>query len=159
RRHTRSTRDWSSDVCSSDLARRALDAETSVEVKHEWPERVADDADPFEAEAPLSLLGGGQQGPGLHRNPESLFVLEGAFLEDAFDEEGGVNHVDFSVGAALDGELGHRLPVLEEPVVHDDAGNDERVLVLFALEREVTDLDPDLLGIGDRGVRRDKRPI
>src|SRR5205814_3939305 len=54
------------------VARRALDAETSVEVKHEWPERVADDADPFEAEAPLSLLGGGQQGPGLHRNPESL---------------------------------------------------------------------------------------
>jgi len=90
------------------------------------------------------LLGEGSRGPASTQS-RSLFVLEGAFLEDAFDEEGGVNHVDFGVGAALDGELGHRLPVLESRS-HDDAGNDERVLVLFALEREVTDLDLDLLG-------------
>jgi len=50
-------------------------------------------------------------------------------------------------------------PVLEQSVVDDGPGDDERVFVFRSLERKVAELDLDLLRIRDRGVGGDKRSI
>src|SRR5690349_24396630 len=52
RRHTRSLRDWSSDVCSSDLDRVARQAERVLVAANAEPERLAR----LEADAPQALL-------------------------------------------------------------------------------------------------------
>jgi hypothetical protein len=89
----------------------------------------------------------------------ALLLLENALLEDPLDGERRIDDVDFSIGASSHGELPDGLPVLEDAIIDDDTGNDEGILVLLALEREVTQLDFNLVRIGHSGIRRDERPI
>jgi hypothetical protein len=94
-----------------------------------------------------------------HREPESVFVLEHSFLQHALQGDRRVDDIERSVGSAPDREFGHGFPVLEQSVVEDCPGDDERIFVFRSIEREVAELDLELRWISDRGVGRDEWPI
>lgn len=63
------------------------------------------------------------------------------------------------VTALLKLELSNDFPVLQNTIIQYKAGDPEGVVILVALKAEVPELAFHFLGIGDRGVRRDERPI
>src|SRR5262245_39930281 len=128
-------------------------------MKHEGTELVAQDGGALESKVALSMFGRWQQQRGLEGDAGALLVLKDPLPQDPFEGEGRVDHVQFRTGQSQNRELGDGLPVLEQAVVEDSSRNHEGVLAMFALEREVPELDLYLPWIGDGGVGRDERPV
>src|SRR3712207_68793 len=92
RRHTRYWRDWSSDVCSSDLLRdpRAWDRIRGIEAQFDWAHEGLVPA-PVDAGAVLFLISRAQgtlDGPDLLRYLEARPVLIDVTLRRIFDVDG-----------------------------------------------------------------------
>ena len=128
-------------------------------MERQGAELVAQDGDALEAEPTFPLFGRRKKRARFDRQPESIFILKDPFLQDAFQGNRRIDDVHLRIGCPLDCEFGHGFPVLEQSVVDDGPGDDECVLVFRSLEREVAELDLDLLRIRDRGVGGDKRSI
>src|SRR5262245_684479 len=128
-----------------------VETASSVDMQGDRFQLAAHDPDRLEPDAAFVRKRRRQQRAHLHRDADPWFVLEHSLPQHRFYGNTGVGELD--VRALLEIEFADQLNVLGDAVVENYMGSRDRVLVVYAVEVEVAELDLDFFRVRNRCVR------